>query len=114
MTAVGYVPEPLITIRQSRPDDYPDIYKDETWSWRRQQILYEIHAANRKSLDQRRVVDRLNWWRFRFRVSLETAKWLSYALVRRKRDMIETCKDGETPYDQFWLRAYRQLIHTVA
>ncbi|MBC7489461.1 MAG: glycosyltransferase family 2 protein, partial [Glaciimonas sp.] len=30
---VGYVAEPVITVRQQRPSDYPDEYKEIIWSW---------------------------------------------------------------------------------
>lgn len=108
---VGYVPEPIITVRHQRPSYYPDIYTGKEWSWRRQRFLYEIHAVNRlEYFDLGTIGGRLRWWQFRWRLSLETAKWLSYAVVRKKLGMIETSADSATAYDLAWLRLYRRCL----
>ena len=112
IAAVGHVAEPVITIRHARPDYYPDIYKGDKWSWQRQCYLYDLHAANRRATPGGKIPSWVEWRRFRLRVSLETAKWLSYALVRRRHDMLATCADSETEYDQIWLRLYRRLVRT--
>lgn len=113
--SVGYVPEPVIMVRHQRPSYYPDIYKGERWSWSRQCYLYEIHAANRlERLNLGTLVGRFKWLEFRLRLSLETAKWLAYAVVKRKWQMIETCGDSTTPYDQVWLRVFRYLVRFAA
>jgi len=60
---VGYVPEPVITVRHQRPSYYPDIYSGSAWSWRRQRFLYEIHASNRLDyLNLNTLLGRLRWW----------------------------------------------------
>ena len=113
--SVGYIPEPLITVRHSRPSYYPDIYAGDQWSWQRQLFLYEIHARNRLDyLNFRTVSGRVKWFMFRFRLSLETAKWLAYAIARRRCGMIKTADQSVTSYDQVWLRAFRFLIRCVA
>jgi hypothetical protein len=115
LTAVGYVKEPLITVRQVRPDYYPEAYQSKTWSWSRQRYLYEIHAANRLAhYDLNNFIDRQKLSAFRLRLSLTTAKWLTYALVRRRWQMIESCGDSATLQDQLWLRAYRGLVRRAA
>jgi GT2 family glycosyltransferase len=38
---VGYVSEPVITLRQQRPSYYPDIYTGNEWHWERQCYLYK-------------------------------------------------------------------------
>lgn len=97
---VAYVAEPLITVRQRRPEDYPATYQGNAWSWTRQRLLYEIHAANRLAyLPLTTPVGQLKWWGFRCRLSLETAKWLAYAVVRKKPAMLATCQGSATPYD---------------
>jgi glycosyltransferase involved in cell wall biosynthesis len=113
--AVGYVPEPVITVRQARPPYYPELYQNGVWSWRRQRFLYDIHAQNRlEYFDQGTWRGRLELLEFRTRLSLETAKWLSYAVVRRKWSMLHTASDGATLHDQAWLSAYRALLGGVA
>jgi len=110
--SAGYVPEPLITVRHQRPSYYPDIYKGERWSWIRQRCLYEIHAINRlEHLRRRDLSARFRWFYFRLRLSLETAKWITYALVKRKFDMIATCEESATTYDQMWLRMFRGIVY---
>lgn len=108
---VAYVPEPVITVRHQRPDYYPDIYTGKSWSWLRQRLLYEVHAENLLAyLDRRSIQGRLNWLTFRWRLSIETTKWLLYSIVRRKREMIKTCGESATPYDLNFLRALRHFI----
>ena len=108
---VGYVPEPVITVRHQRPDDYPDIYKGVGWSWKRQRFLYEIHAANRlEFLDLKTFLGRCHWWGFRLKLNLETAKWLVYAIVRKKPEMISSSSESATLYDFLALRAFRFLL----
>ncbi|MEZ5730171.1 MAG: glycosyltransferase family 2 protein [Burkholderiaceae bacterium] len=111
---VGYVPEPVITVRHQRPSDYPDEYKENNWSWRRQRFLYEIHAANRVAYwDVNTLKGRLKWWWFRLKLSGETAKWLAYAVVRKKPAMITTSEESATEYDLFPLRLLRLTLQRV-
>ena len=113
--AVGYVPEPVIKPRHHRPEYYPDIYTGKQWYWKRLVYLLEIHAINHiEHYDRRSIAGALKWWQFRIRLSLETAKWLAYAIIRRKRHMIETSADSATPYDQVWLRVFRRLVRLIA
>ncbi len=112
--AVGYIPEPLITVRHARPDSYPDIYKATHWSWRRLVYLYMIHGRNRRAyLASQSHAPMLAWMWFRIRLSFETAKWISYALLRGKREMVVTCMESKTPYDLLPLRLYRRLVLAV-
>lgn len=108
---VGYVNEPVLIVRQERPVDYPEDYKSLRWSWTRQRFLYEIHAVNRLAyLNVRLLSHRLRWWQFRLRLSLETAKWLTYALVRNRPDIVLTSQNSATTYDLLPLRGYRWLL----
>lgn len=108
---VGYVAEPLITVRHQRPENYPDDYKENTWSWRRQRFLYEIHASNRLSyLKLNTLLGRLQWWIFRLRLSAETTKWLIYAVVRKKPEMIASSHESVTQYDLWQLRVLRYIL----
>jgi glycosyltransferase involved in cell wall biosynthesis len=108
---VGYVSEPLICVRQQRPPYYPEAYQGGVWSWRRQRHLYEIHADNRLAyFDPGTLRGRGELLSFRTRLSLETAKWLSYALVRRRWSMIDDAAESVTVHDQRWLHHYRAIV----
>lgn len=108
---VGYVPEPVIIVRHQRPDYYPNIYLANVWSWRRHRFLYEIHASNRLSyLNINTVLGRLQWWGFRLKLSLETTKWLVYAVVRKKHEMITSSHESVTQYDLWPLRVLRGML----
>jgi glycosyltransferase involved in cell wall biosynthesis len=105
---VTYVHEPVIALRQSRPEDYPEEYKETAWSWRRYRLLCEIHAANRLAyFDLQSIGGRLQWCLFRVRLSIETAKWLTYAVVRRKRHMLTTSGESATEFDLWPVRLLR-------
>lgn len=111
MGPVAYVDEPIQILRQDRPDAYPEEYKSNGWSWPRHRFLYEIHAANRRAYySSDSLTGRGRWWLFRLRVSLETAKWLTYAVVRKKPEMIATSDKSVTDYDFFILKIYRRLL----
>jgi glycosyltransferase involved in cell wall biosynthesis len=111
--AVGYVPEPVIEVRHSRPSYYPEIYKGNGEFWNRQRLLYEIHATNRADyLNRATALGRARWWWFRVKLSCETAKWLMYALLRGERRMIESSRNGATKYDLWPLTLLRTaLLH---
>ncbi|MBU3548019.1 glycosyltransferase family 2 protein [Polynucleobacter sp. P1-05-14] len=111
---VAYVDEPVIAIRQERPDNYPVAYKENFWTWRRRQLLYEIHIANRLTYwDIDSFGGRLKWWKFRILLSFETFKWLSYAVIRKKPEMILTSKDSITKYDLMPLVILRWLLISI-
>jgi glycosyltransferase involved in cell wall biosynthesis len=111
---VGYVDEPIIHVRQERPEDYPQDYKGEGWSWRRQKILYEIHATNRLEVyDLKNILDRCLWWQFRWRLSSETAKWLLYGVLRKRMDMISNSGQSVTDYDLFPVRFLRLILRAL-
>ena len=115
--SAGYVAEPVITVRQQRPSYYPDIYKHKgsgSSFWRRQSFLYEIHAANRLDyLKLNTVLGRLHWWYFRAKLSFQTTKWLVYAVVRKKPEMITFSHESVTEYDLWPLRLLRGVIQIV-
>lgn len=111
---VGYVAEPIITVRHQRPSNYPDIYKGISWSWTRQRFLYEIHASNRLNyLKLNTLLGRLHWWYFRVKLSSETIKWLVYAVVRKKPEMISSSHESATQYDLWPLRLLRYMLTDI-
>jgi len=109
---VGYVAEPLMRIAHSRPLDYPVEYREFTWKCKK--ILFEIHAANVSNAGPGQDAGgRVAWWAFRTRVSLEAAKWLIYALVRRKHAMLSRAAEGENGYEWWPVRALRRVLATA-
>lgn len=111
---VGYVAEPVVTVRHQRPSYYPEIYTGNAWSWRRQRFLYEIHASNRLDyLNLNAFGGLLQWWCFRLKLSLETTKWLVYAVVRKKPEMITSSHGSVTQYDLWPLRVLRGVLQRI-
>lgn len=113
--SVGYVPEPLIMVRHQRPSYYPAIYAGKEWSWNRRRHLHEIHATNRvEYYDLGTLGGRLRWFGFRLRLNLDTAKWLTYALLRKKWSMIESSHLSESSFDFGFLSLYRHTLRKLA
>jgi len=114
VSAVGYVNEPVIKPRHHRPDYYPDIYTGKRWHWSRRVLLYEIHASNRLDyLNLNTLGGRLQWWGFRLKLSCETTKWLVYAVVRKKPEMITSSHASVTQYDLWPLRVLRHILQRI-
>lgn len=112
--SVGYVPETVISVRHQQPDYYPDIYKDGVWSWKRQHYLYEVHASNRLDrLNLYTLWGRLQWWGFRLKLNFETTKWLGYAVIRKKPEMITSSHESVTQYDLWPLRLLRCTLQRI-
>lgn len=111
---VGYVPEPVIVVRQERPEAYPEEYVAGEFNWARQKHLYQIHAVNRlEYLDLDTLSGRSAWWKFRLWLGLETMKWLAYAVVRRKPSMIRQSIDGATDHDLTMVKFVRGVLRTM-
>jgi glycosyltransferase involved in cell wall biosynthesis len=104
--SVGYVNEPVITVRQQRPADYPSSYV--SWSWPRLRLTFDVHGVNHLEhygLESGRA--RLQWLYFRARVSASIAYWLAYALAKRRWDMLATSDEVTNHYElppETWLR----------
>lgn len=111
---VGYVPERLIYVRECRPVYYPDIYTGNNWHWRRLILVYEIHASNRLTyLPLNAISGRMHWLFFRVKVSCETTKWLAYAIVKKRYEMIVSSHESVTQYDLWPLRVFRRLLQVI-
>jgi glycosyltransferase involved in cell wall biosynthesis len=114
VSQVGYVPERLIYVRALRPDYYPDIYTGKNWHWRRLVLVYNIYAVNRLShFPLSTPMGRLHWWTFRLKLSCETAKWLVYAIVKRRPEIIASSNESVTDYDLLPLRAFRRMLQLM-
>src|SRR5579883_1459402 len=77
----------------------------------RTKLLYSIHASN---LAQHYAKAGLRYWwkwlQFRTRVSLETCKWLTYALIRKRIEIIRESAGGECAWEFFPVRWYRNCL----
>jgi len=116
VSQVGYVPETLIRVRALRPAHYPDIYRARRLNWHRKVLEYEIHASNRLSyLPLNKIGGRLRWWKFRVKLSCETAKWLLYGVVssKRRHEILAYSSESVTAYDLWPLRAFRRLLQLI-
>jgi glycosyltransferase involved in cell wall biosynthesis len=106
---VGYVDAPLFTTHnnEERPEDYAVEYHPH-YFWPRKKLTYSIHAANLAEYYSKAGLRR--WWkwlRFRTRVSLETCKWLTYALVRKRTEMLLDSVKAECAWEFTPVRWYR-------
>lgn len=114
--SVGYVNEPLIRVRNQRPSYYPEIYKKSSvFFWQRQRFIYDIHIANRlEYLNFNTFYGRFKWLRFRWQLSLETAKWLCYAVLRKKWSMLYKSHFASVQEELFYVRWLRILFIALA
>lgn len=111
---VGYVSEPVIIVRQERPEYYPDIYSGKKWSWLRLKYLYDIHGTNYDEYyASTSISGKYIQFKYRIRVTLETFKWLCYAIVKRNTDMLRTSNDSATKYDLWPLPLIRKTLINV-
>jgi glycosyltransferase involved in cell wall biosynthesis len=113
VSQVGYVQEPVIYVRELRPEYYPDTYTMKQFHWCRLVLLYSIHASNRlKYHGVSTLKARLQWLGFRIKVSYETMKWLTYAVIKKKRrhEILAYSEESVTQYDLWPLRFFRRML----
>jgi len=97
---LGYVPEPLITVRHDRPECYPESYW--RWSWPRLKLGYDIYGTHHQEFyGERSLHARAHQAIYRARVNADILKWLGYAIVKRRRDMLATSSEVENDYE-YW------------
>ncbi len=74
-------------------------------------VYFEIHVLNGTSyLNLNTLRGRLQWWGLRLKVSIETTKWLVYAVVREKYGMILSSYKSQTRHDLWPLRVFRCML----
>jgi len=104
---IGYINEPLIDLKRSKPIDYPKDYTG--FSWNRIFLLFDIHSnsINRENYTQyfHYVYKR---FLFRNKVSFEIIKWHLYALIKRKKEIIKLFPD-QSPYELFYSKIIRLI-----
>jgi glycosyltransferase involved in cell wall biosynthesis len=106
---VGYVPEPLIYPTHDRKEDYPEEYTKFTW--KRIFLLFDIHAnhINHENYPSQFLLF-LKYVVFRFKVSLEIIKWLLYAIVKRKKEMIIRSNESKNEYEFYIIKPFRKIL----
>jgi len=105
---VGYVNEPLIEVRQERPENYPKIYTD--FSWERRFILFDIHSSNLNKDNYPNFLHHLfKRFVFRNKVSIEIIKWHLYALLRNKNEILMSYP-GNNNYELFYSKYCRYIL----
>ena len=108
----GYIKEPLIVVRQERPDDYPDEYTK--WSWARLRTLYEIHGINRDEYFDQSAKGRWERRKYRLRVSWDEAYWLLYGVAKRRPEMLLSNIEVANKYELKPVRLLRKGLRKVA
>jgi glycosyltransferase involved in cell wall biosynthesis len=110
---LGYVPEPLISVRHARPDYYPEAYS--RFSWPRFKLHYQILGLHHESFYGRATLGgRARQALFRARVSADILKWLAYALVKRRRDILATSDEVANAYELPPSIAARKLLRALS
>jgi len=108
---VGYVNEPLIEVRQERPENYPKIYTE--FSWERKFILFDIHSSNLNKDNYSNFLHHLfKRFVFRNKVSIEIIKWHLYALLRNKNEILVSYP-GNYNYELFYSKYCRYILKKV-
>lgn len=109
---VGYVNRPLIKVLQQRPDNYPKDYSG--FSWQRLFILYDIHSNN---INRQNYTFYIHYivkrFVFRAKVNIEITKWLFYALIKVKKNIIKESEFMINKYEYFIVKIFRTFLIKV-
>lgn len=108
----GYVAEPLIVVREQKPDDYPSEYTN--FSWRRIRTQYDIFGTNCLEYYGNTLRGRLEYARYRTSVSLNETYWLAYGVAKRRRDVLATSDEVSNRYEHRPVKALRKLLRGAA
>ncbi|MDB4987508.1 MAG: hypothetical protein JWN04_2686 [Myxococcaceae bacterium] len=111
---IGYVRDPLIIVRHECPENYPEGYHG--WSWSRFRLLYDIHGTNRLEYYQDRASSHRHaeMMKFRLRVTLDELRWLAYAVLKRRRDILQTSHLVSNHYELGLARFARETLARLA
>ncbi|MDB4988122.1 MAG: hypothetical protein JWN04_3300 [Myxococcaceae bacterium] len=110
---VGYIAEPLLTVQAVRPEDYPDDYV--MFSWNRLRLLFEIHGVNREEFYSNRPLRaKAELLKFRLRLGLAELRWLGYAIVKRRPEMLLSSDQVENVYELGASRLIRRTLQRAA
>ena len=105
---IGYVSEPMIEVFSVWKEDYPEDYI--SFSWHRLFLLFDIHAENIKRVCGWNIY---RWFLFRLRVNFNLFKWISYAVIKRKKEIIINSGMIKNDYEFLILKIYRSLIKRI-
>jgi GT2 family glycosyltransferase len=110
---VGYVGKPLIRVYRRHAADYPDEYV--AFTWKRWSLLFDIHAANiDRVFPAGTLKHAVAVARFRAGVSLVVFKWLSYGIVKGRRDILQGVRDRVSVHELPVARVVMPWIARVA
>ena len=111
---VGYIKNPLISFRHEQAKDYPLEYSYSVWSWKRLKLLYDIHADNNRLLYcNNSLWGHFFWFIFKCKLNLNTFKWLLYAFINNRSDILLSSQDYTTVYDFYVLSIFRKFLITL-
>src|SRR5262245_18417474 len=95
---LGYVPEPLIDVRHARSEYYPETYSGLAWG--RFSLHYEILGLHHENVHGRSTLrGRAHRASYRARVSVDVVKWLAYAFVKRRWDLLVSSDEVANAYE---------------
>lgn len=110
---LGYVPEPLIVVRNDRPDYYPKDYW--RWSWPRHKLTYTIYGTHHESFYGRSTLKgRAHQALYRARVNADIVKWLGYAIFKRRPDILASSDEVGNDYEYLPVVAARKLLNQLS
>lgn len=109
---IGYINEPLIDLKRSKPIDYPKDYTG--FSWNRIFLLFDIHS---NSINQENYPQYFHYvyqrFLFRNKVSFEIIKWHLYALYKNKREIIKSYPRNGNQLELFYVKFIRSTIRFI-
>ena len=110
---LGYVREPLISVRNDRPEYYPDAYW--RWSWPRYKLTYILYGANHESFYGRSTLKgRAHLAVYRARVNVDIVRWLGYGIVKRRGDILASSDQVGNMYEYLPVVALRKLLKQLS
>ncbi|HET8933216.1 MAG TPA: glycosyltransferase family A protein [Polyangiales bacterium] len=109
----AYVREPLISVRAERPGYYPEAYW--RWSWPRHKLTYMLYGTHHESFYGRSTLEgHAHQALYRARVNADIVKWLGYAIVKRRGDILASSDQVGNAYEYLPVVAARKLLRHLS
>jgi len=110
---VGYVDEPVITIRQARPSSYPTLYRSGHFSWKRRRILHEIHKENVESHYRKRYEYNMYKAKLIVDVNTDILWWSFYSIIKNKLSIVKEISNRESGMELYPVRLFLRIISVI-